>query len=91
LWLAQGAWIWDVVEILWRLFWPLDCYPLPFLHVGANNTARGDLEHASSGCMALGMVVSSTGAHLVFCTILPMRRKGLRSGWILQVNKWLHS
>lgn len=87
-----GAWIWDVVERLWSLFWPLDYYPLPFFHVGTNVTARGDLEHIKCGCMALGMVVNTIGAHLVSSSILPMRRKGLwRSGRILQVNKWLHS
>lgn len=47
--------------------------------------------------LALGMMVNSLGSHLVSSSILPMRREGLRrkglrgSGWIPQVNKWLHS
>lgn len=69
----------------------MDYYPLPFFHVGTSITVR-DLEHITCNCMALGMVINSVEAHLVFSSILPMRRKGLRrSRWILQVNKWLHS
>lgn len=58
---ACQACIWGVVERLWRLLQPLDYYRLLFFHMGANVSARGDLELISCDCVALGMGVNSTG------------------------------
>lgn len=89
--LNPEAWIWDVVERLWRLFCSLD-YPVPFVYVGSNNTVTGILEHINCNCMVVATMINSVRVHLIFCSVSSMRRKCSRkSKWILQVNKWLHS
>lgn len=53
-----------VVERLLRLVWPLDYYLLLLIHVGTNNTARGDLEYIESNYRALGTKVKDTSGIL---------------------------
>lgn len=40
--LLLGVQVWDIVERLPRLEWPLDYYFLLVLQRGTNDTARGD-------------------------------------------------
>lgn len=40
--LLLGVQVWDIVERLPRLEWPLDNYFLLVLQMGTNDTARGD-------------------------------------------------
>lgn len=52
------------MERLLRLVWPLDYYLLLLIHVGTNNTARGDLEYIESNYRALGTKVKDTSGIL---------------------------
>ena len=62
------------------------------LHVGTNDTARGDLEHIKCDYVHLEAMVKGMGAQVVFSLIFPVRSKGLRrNGRILWVNSWLPS
>lgn len=56
------AWIWDVVESLPKLVQPSDYCPLLLLHVGANDTARGNLDSIKRDYRTLGEVVKGMGA-----------------------------
>lgn len=53
-----------VVDRLLRLVWPLECDLLLLIHVGTNNTARGDLEYIKSNYRALGTKVEDMGGIL---------------------------
>lgn len=65
-----GAGIWDVVEELLKLVWLSDYNLLLLLHVGANDTARGNLDSIGRDYRALGVVVTGIGAQVVVSVLL---------------------
>lgn len=84
------AHIWDVVDMLSRLVWPMDYHPLQFFHLGTISTARGGLQRIKCDCMALGVRAKDKRAQVVFTSFLSVKDNGLRrNGWILWVNNWL--
>ena len=46
-----GVQIWDIVERLPRLEWPLDYYLLLLFYIGTNDTARGNPDCFKHDCM----------------------------------------
>uniref|UniRef100_A0A8C8RI01 C2H2-type domain-containing protein n=1 Tax=Pelusios castaneus TaxID=367368 RepID=A0A8C8RI01_9SAUR len=85
-----GARIRDVTEGLSRIIRPSDYYPMLLIHVGTNDTARGDPLQIKGDYRALGARVKEFGAQVVFSSILPVKGRGpSRDRCILEVNAWL--
>ena len=70
----------DVVESLLRLLQPLDYYSLLFYAVGANNSARGNLELMKWQHYSRVDGQGPSGAQVVFSSILPGER--ISWGWV---------
>jgi len=85
-----GARIKDVTDRLPRLFRPADYYPLLIIHVGTNDTTRGDFATICRDFEDLGREVKKLGAQVVFSSILPVDGHGPRRwNMVLRVNNWL--
>lgn len=80
--------IWDVVDKLLRLVWPL--YLLQFFYLGTIHTARRYLQYIKHECMSLGVRAKDKRAQVVFTSFLSVKGNCLkRNGWILWVKNWL--
>ena len=68
-------------------------FPLPFLliHVGTNETAKSNFEEITSHSEALGRKLYNFGAQMVFSSLLPVLRIGLKRETLQvkdQVRRW---
>jgi len=79
-----------VAETVPHLFKSTDNYPLLLFHVGTNDTTSQNLGRIKEDFKALGVKANSTGAQVIFCSILPVGGRGsARNRCIMSINSWL--
>lgn len=73
-----------------QLFKSTDYYASLLFHVGTNDTTSQNLGRIKEDDKALEVQVRSIGVHIIFSSILLVRRKdAARNKHIMQINCWL--
>ncbi|XP_074991813.1 uncharacterized protein LOC142074828 isoform X2 [Calonectris borealis] len=85
-----GAQIRDVTTRLESLVQPSDYYPFLLFHVGTNDVATKSLRSIKRDFRALGRMLKTSGAQVVFSSILPVMGGDLgRNRRDQDINTWL--